>query len=245
MLSKHRIHRLPVMDPISGSPLFILTHKRILKFLWLFGQSFSTPDYHEKSCKQLGIGTWTGIRVVFPDTPIVDCFDILLHKGVSGLPVVERHTYKVIDMYSRFDAIGVALEDRMHQLDITVEQALEFRNSFRSEDNRVVSILDTDCLWTALTVLVQRNVHRLCAIRKNGAIEGLISLSDVINYMVVKPGSKLSTSHSCHRHLYHNNSMHDDFERHSILNRLGENSAILEQQTTNRLNHQLATFTMK
>lgn len=35
---------------------------------------------------------------VFPDTPLVDCLDILLHKGVSGLPVVERGTYKVRDL---------------------------------------------------------------------------------------------------------------------------------------------------
>ncbi|VDK25004.1 unnamed protein product [Anisakis simplex] len=99
--------------------------------MWLFGQSLSIPDYHEKSCKELNVGTWTGIRVVFPDTPLVDCLDILLHKGVSGLPVVERNSYKVIDMYSRFDAIGVALEDKINQLDVTVEQALVFRNSFR------------------------------------------------------------------------------------------------------------------
>lgn len=54
-----------------------------------------------------------------------------MHKGVSGLPVVERNTYRVVDMYSRFDAIGVALEDKVNQLDVTVEQALSFRNSFR------------------------------------------------------------------------------------------------------------------
>ena len=61
----------------------------------------------------------------------MDCLDILLHKGVSGLPVVERNTYKVVDMYSRFDAIGVALENKLDQLDVTVEQALAFRNTFR------------------------------------------------------------------------------------------------------------------
>ncbi|VDN24798.1 unnamed protein product, partial [Gongylonema pulchrum] len=63
LLSKHRIHRLPVMDPYDGSPLFILTHKRILKFLWLFGQTLSIPDHHTKSCKELGVGTFDGIRV--------------------------------------------------------------------------------------------------------------------------------------------------------------------------------------
>jgi len=36
LLTKHRIHRLPVIDPETNNPLYILTHKRILKFMWLF-----------------------------------------------------------------------------------------------------------------------------------------------------------------------------------------------------------------
>ncbi|CDR00159.1 unnamed protein product [Oncorhynchus mykiss] len=35
-LIKNKIHRLPVIDPVTGNPLYILTHKRILKFLQLF-----------------------------------------------------------------------------------------------------------------------------------------------------------------------------------------------------------------
>ncbi|XP_065607313.1 5'-AMP-activated protein kinase subunit gamma-3 isoform X2 [Cyrtonyx montezumae] len=37
-LIKHKIHRLPVIEPISGNVLHILTHKRILKFLHIFGK---------------------------------------------------------------------------------------------------------------------------------------------------------------------------------------------------------------
>lgn len=35
-LIQNKIHRLPVIDPESGNTLYILTHKRILKFLKLF-----------------------------------------------------------------------------------------------------------------------------------------------------------------------------------------------------------------
>lgn len=31
-----RIHRLPVIDPMTGNVLYILTHKRILRFLFLY-----------------------------------------------------------------------------------------------------------------------------------------------------------------------------------------------------------------
>lgn len=34
-----RIHRLPVIDPLTGNVLYILTHKRILRFLFLYVSS--------------------------------------------------------------------------------------------------------------------------------------------------------------------------------------------------------------
>ena len=39
ILIKNKIHRLPIIDPKSGNALYILTHKRILRFLAL-GVSF-------------------------------------------------------------------------------------------------------------------------------------------------------------------------------------------------------------
>lgn len=43
ILIKNRIHRLPVLDPVSGAVLHILTHKRLLKFLHIF-VSWSTAS---------------------------------------------------------------------------------------------------------------------------------------------------------------------------------------------------------
>ncbi|KIH43771.1 CBS domain protein, partial [Ancylostoma duodenale] len=101
MLIAHRVHRLPVLDPTTGNPVFMLTHKRILKFIWTF---------------------------VYPDTPLIECLDILLNLGVSGVPVVESNTHKVVDVYSRFDAIGIALEDEGYRLHASVKEALEFKH---------------------------------------------------------------------------------------------------------------------
>ena len=33
VLLRNRVHRLPVLDPTTGNPLYIITHKRVLKFL--------------------------------------------------------------------------------------------------------------------------------------------------------------------------------------------------------------------
>lgn len=43
-LIHNRIHRLPVIDPDTGNVLYILTHKRILRFLFLYVGTIS--DVH-------------------------------------------------------------------------------------------------------------------------------------------------------------------------------------------------------
>lgn len=39
-LIQNRIHRLPVIEPDNGNVLYILTHKRILRFLFLYVSSY-------------------------------------------------------------------------------------------------------------------------------------------------------------------------------------------------------------
>lgn len=48
-LLKHKIHRLPVIDPVSGNVLHILTHKRILKFLHIFVREKPPPNGFSKT----------------------------------------------------------------------------------------------------------------------------------------------------------------------------------------------------
>jgi 5'-AMP-activated protein kinase, regulatory gamma subunit len=44
-----RIHRLPVIDPLTGNVLYILTHKRILRFLFLY---VSFLEFFESTSKK-------------------------------------------------------------------------------------------------------------------------------------------------------------------------------------------------
>ncbi len=50
-------------------------------------------------------------------TPIRECLNMLLNKGVSGLPVVDCSDRRVIAMFSRFDAIRLIVDNRTDQLD--------------------------------------------------------------------------------------------------------------------------------
>ncbi|TMS11590.1 5'-AMP-activated protein kinase subunit gamma-2 [Larimichthys crocea] len=54
-LLKHKIHRLPVIDPESGNVLHILTHKRILKFLHIFGKKVPKPAFIGSRSRSSGL----------------------------------------------------------------------------------------------------------------------------------------------------------------------------------------------
>ncbi|RCN48366.1 CBS domain protein [Ancylostoma caninum] len=166
MLAAHHVHRLPVLDPTTGNPVLMLTHKRILKFIWTF---------------------------VFPDTPLIECLDILLNLGVSGVPVVEPKTHKVVDVYSRFDAIGIALENEGYRLHASVKEALEFKHICQNRRSRVISVKNTETFYSVISVLVHKNVHRVCVVDENDVIQGIISLSDVLRALVVEPGKHLNS----------------------------------------------------
>ena len=40
VLAKNRVHRLPIIDPLNGNVVCIVTHKRILRYLYLFVSVF-------------------------------------------------------------------------------------------------------------------------------------------------------------------------------------------------------------
>ncbi|NWW86484.1 AAKG1 kinase, partial [Rhynochetos jubatus] len=81
-LIRNKIHRLPVIDPDSGNTLYILTHKRILKFLKLFVSPVPTLE-------ELQIATYRNIAVVRTGTPIYVALGIFVQHRVSALPVVD------------------------------------------------------------------------------------------------------------------------------------------------------------
>lgn len=70
-LIHNRIHRLPVIDPLTGNVLYILTHKRILWFLFLYINELPKPSYMQKTLRELKIGTYENIETANEGTSII------------------------------------------------------------------------------------------------------------------------------------------------------------------------------
>ncbi|XP_041440304.1 5'-AMP-activated protein kinase subunit gamma-1 isoform X1 [Xenopus laevis] len=187
-LIKNRIHRLPVISPDSGNTLYILTHKRILKFLKLFMSELEKPDFVTKSLKDLHIGTYENIALVRPDTPVYVALGIFVQRRVSALPVVDNKG-RVVDIYSKFDVINLAAEKTYNNLDITVTKALGHRSHYFEG---VLKCYEHETLETILNRLVEAEVHRLVVVDENDVAKGIVSLSDILQCLVLTTGGEKS-----------------------------------------------------
>ncbi|KAG7253254.1 hypothetical protein CRUP_029658, partial [Coryphaenoides rupestris] len=132
---------------------------------------------------QLGIGTYDQIAFIHPDTPIIKALSIFVERRVSALPVVDE-SGKVVDIYSKFDVINLAAEKTYNNLDITVTQALKHRSQYFEG---VMKCHRLETLETIVDRIVKAEVHRLVVVDERSSIEGIISLSDILQALVLSP----------------------------------------------------------
>ncbi|XP_060754470.1 5'-AMP-activated protein kinase subunit gamma-3 isoform X2 [Neoarius graeffei] len=183
-LLKHKIHRLPVIDPESGNVLHILTHKRILKFLYIFRATIPTPQFLQKKIGEAGVGTFRDIATIQQTATVYDALSIFVERRVSALPVVDE-TGKVVALYSRFDVINLAAQKTYNNLSMSMEEALRRRRCFVEG---VIKCYPDETLETAVDRIADAEVHRLVLVdREDNTVRGIISLSDLLQAMILSP----------------------------------------------------------
>ncbi|KGL77747.1 5'-AMP-activated protein kinase subunit gamma-3, partial [Tinamus guttatus] len=176
-LIKHKIHRLPVIEPVSGNVLHILTHKRILKFLHIF------PRFLKKTVQELCVGTFRDVAVVPESAPIYTALEIFVDRRVSALPVV-NDAGQVVGLYSRFDVIHLAAQKTYNNLDISVREALR-RRTICLEG--VLICYPHETMEDIIDRIAKEQVHRLVLVDENRYPRGIVSLSDILQALVLTP----------------------------------------------------------
>ncbi|XP_040842376.1 5'-AMP-activated protein kinase subunit gamma-3 [Ochotona curzoniae] len=182
-LIKNRIHRLPVLDPASGTVLYILTHKRLLKFLHIFGALLPRPSFLNRTIQDLGIGTFRDLAVVLETAPVLTALDIFVDRRVSALPVVNE-SGQVVGLYSRFDVIHLAAQQTYNHLDMSVGEALRQRTVCLEG---VLSCQPHETLGEVIDRIAREQVHRLVLVDETQHLLGVVSLSDILQALVLSP----------------------------------------------------------
>uniref|UniRef100_A0A182F857 CBS domain-containing protein n=1 Tax=Anopheles albimanus TaxID=7167 RepID=A0A182F857_ANOAL len=183
MLVHNRIHRLPVIDPATGNVLYILTHKRILRFLFLYINELPKPSYMQKTLREVRIGSYDKIETATEDTSIITALYKFVDRRVSALPMVDAEG-RLTDIYAKFDVINLAAEKTYNDLDVSLKKANEHRNAWFEGVQRCK--LD-ETLFTIMERIVRAEVHRLVVVDEEEKVIGIISLSDILLYLVLRP----------------------------------------------------------
>nr|XP_031848505.1 uncharacterized protein LOC116433964 isoform X2 [Nomia melanderi] len=182
-LVQNRIHRLPVIDPDTGNVLYILTHKRILRFLFLYIHELPKPSFTNKTLRELRIGTFDNIETATEETSIILALKKFVERRVSALPIIDAEG-KLVNIYSKFDVINLAAEKTYNNLDVSLREANEHRNEWFEG---VQSCKLDETLFTIMERIVRAEVHRLVVVDDDDKVIGIISLSDLLFYLVLRP----------------------------------------------------------
>ncbi|CAB3250078.1 unnamed protein product [Arctia plantaginis] len=202
LLTKNRVHRLLMIDPLNGDVLYILSHKRILRFLFVYLNEFPELTFFHKTLTELKIGTYEDIVSVTDDTPIRSAFQLLLEKDVSALPILDENGI-LVDVYAKYEVLNLVSEKLYSNLSLTIG---EVRNKKKDWEEKLQKCRSSITLYEALEVIVRTESHRLLLVNKEDKLVGIVSLSDILVYLnrIIPSEKKVSSLQEIFRPLEEN-----------------------------------------
>lgn len=183
ILTENHVHRLPIVDPVSNNVIFILTHKRILRFFYLYIYDWPQPAFMSKTLEELNVGTYDDMHFIYEDTTVIEALNQFVKYRVSALPVVD-HQRKLVNIYSKFDVIGLAADKTYTNLNMDIKEALSFR---KERLETVAKCYKNESLAVCMERIVKAEVHRLVVVDQDEHVIGVLSLSDLLYYIVIRP----------------------------------------------------------
>ncbi|GAP84019.1 putative nuclear protein SNF4 [Rosellinia necatrix] len=177
-----RARRIPLVDIDDETGretvVSVITQYRILKFIAVNTEQYTS--LLKKTVREIGLGTYTDLKTGSMTQPVLDIINIMVTNNISAVPIVDKNNV-VLNVFEAIDVIPIIKTGVVEELEINVGEALckrgdEFGGIFTcQEDDRLDSIFIT---------LRQSRLHRLVVIDDNWHLKGVISLSDILKYVL-------------------------------------------------------------
>jgi 5'-AMP-activated protein kinase regulatory gamma subunit len=180
-LIEHKVHRIPVIDPITHDFLFLITHKRILKFLYLYIYDLPQPHFIHQTLEELKLGSFDNLTMIDRQTKLIDVLRIFQTKHISALPVIDSEK-RLCDVYSKFDIMHLAATSTYANLDVPLCDILDTIHDHTTY--QLATCRMTDQLFELMDKFVTREVHRLIIVDDDQHILGIFSMSDLMKFLV-------------------------------------------------------------
>ncbi|KAF8168044.1 hypothetical protein B0H34DRAFT_646698 [Crassisporium funariophilum] len=202
LLIQTHARRLPLLDNDSETGheviVSVLTQYRLLKFISI--NCHKEIQGLHLSLRKLKIGTYVAspphevpegqnpyhpIATASRNTPVFDVVHMFSERSISAVPIIDDEGI-VLDMYETVDVITLVRLGAYQSLDLKISEALNQRSP---DFPGVVVCTASDSLGTLLQLIKKRRVHRLVVVEgEKGRLLGIITLSDVLRYVIGKVG---------------------------------------------------------
>lgn len=181
---KTRARRIPLVDVDSETNkemvVSVITQYRILKFIAVNNEHNTV--LLKKTVRDIGLGTYSKLATARMGSSVLDVVHLMVDHNISCIPIVDNDN-RVLNVFEAVDVIP-CIKGGMYEeeLDASVGEALCKRPDESpgiytcGENDRMDSIFDT---------IRKSRVHRLIVVDDDNKLKGIISLSDVLKYVLL------------------------------------------------------------
>ncbi|KAG9231236.1 Snf1 protein kinase-like protein complex subunit Snf4 [Amylocarpus encephaloides] len=177
-----RARRIPLVDIDEETNremvVSVITQYRILKFISV---NVAQTEKLKKSVAEIGLGSYGNLQTASMTTRVIDVIHMMVRYSISSVPIVEQGN-RLLNVFEAVDVISIIKGGIYDELTTEVGHALSKRpDDFAgiytcSEDDRLDSIFDT---------IRKSRVHRLIVVDEENCLKGVISLSDILKYVLL------------------------------------------------------------
>ncbi|GAB1314289.1 AMP-activated serine/threonine-protein kinase regulatory subunit [Madurella fahalii] len=180
---KTRARRIPLVDvdDETGREMVVsvITQYRILKFIAVNNEKHTM--LLKKPVREIGLGTYANLATTTMHSSVLEAIHLMVRHNISAVPIVDEEG-KVLNVFEAVDVIPCIKGGAYDELTSSIGDALSRRaDDFPGiytcgEDDRLDSIFDT---------IRKSRVHRLIVVDDDSRLKGIISLSDILKYVLL------------------------------------------------------------
>lgn len=179
---KSRARRIPLVDVDDETGretiVSVITQYRILKFIAVNTEPHTA--LFKKTVREIGLGTYTNLATASMTDTVLDVINLMVVRNISAVPIVDKNNV-VLNVFEAVDVIPCIRAGVYEDLHATVGEAL----ARRPEDFQGIYLCqEDDRLESIFTTIRQSRVHRLVVMDDSWHLRGMISLSDILKYVL-------------------------------------------------------------
>ncbi|KAL9109834.1 MAG: hypothetical protein Q9227_005537 [Pyrenula ochraceoflavens] len=178
-----RARRIPLIsaDSQTGRPyvVSVVTQYRILKFIAV---NLDITAKLRKPLREIRLGTYEKVTSASMDTPAIEVINLMVDQSISCVPIVTAEGV-LMNVFEAVDVIMLIKGGNYADLELTVGEALLKRPP---EYPGIYTCSLEDGLDTIFETIRRSRVHRLIIIDDHYVLRGVLSLSDILEYILLE-----------------------------------------------------------